>query len=68
MDFINYVNNIPNITVAKRLASVYVADYRRLEIDELKEFLIKTGTIILAVSIGVWILSNFGFNIVMCII
>lgn len=43
MDFINYVNNIPNITVAKRLASAYVADFRRLEIDELKEFLIKTA-------------------------
>lgn len=29
---------------------------------KIKEFLIKTGTIILAVSIGVWILSNFGFK------
>ena len=29
---------------------------------KIKEFLIKTGTVILAVSIGVWLLSNFGFK------
>ena len=40
MNFIKYVENIPNITIAKRIASAYVADYRRLEIEELQEFLI----------------------------
>ncbi len=43
MNFIKYVENIPNITIAKRIASAYVADYRRLEIEELQEFLIKTA-------------------------
>jgi len=43
MDFIKYVEQIPNITIAKRVASAYVADYRRLELDEIKEFLIKTA-------------------------
>lgn len=42
MDFIKYIEHIPNITIAKRLASAYVADYRRLEFDEIKEFLVKT--------------------------
>lgn len=42
MDFIKYVEQIPNITIAKRIASAYVADYRRLELEEIKEFLIKT--------------------------
>ena len=42
MDFIKYVEQIPNITIAKRVASAYVADYRRLELEEIKEFLIKT--------------------------
>lgn len=42
MDFIKYVDQIPNITIAKRIASAYVADYRRLEFDEIKEFLKKT--------------------------
>lgn len=43
MNFVNYVDQIPNITIAKRLASAYVADYRRLELDEIKEFLKKTS-------------------------
>ena len=42
MNFIKYVEQIPNITIAKRIASAYVADYRRLELEEIKEFLIKT--------------------------
>ena len=43
MDFIQFVEQIPNITIAKRIASAYVADYRRLELNEIKEFLIKTA-------------------------
>lgn len=43
MDFIQFVEQIPNITIAKRIASAYVADYRRLELSEIKEFLIKTA-------------------------
>ena len=42
MKFVDFIEQIPNITVAKRIASAYVADYRRLDIDELKEFLKKT--------------------------
>ncbi|MBQ3088516.1 MAG: hypothetical protein IJC36_02660 [Clostridia bacterium] len=42
MEFIKFVEQIPNITIAKRIASAYVADYRRLELNEIKEFLIKT--------------------------
>lgn len=42
MEFIKYIEQIPNITVAKRIASAYVADYRRLELDEIKAFLAKT--------------------------
>ncbi len=42
MNFIKFVEQIPNITIAKRIASAYVADYRRLELDEIKSFLIKT--------------------------
>lgn len=42
MEFIKFVEQIPNITIAKRIASAYVADYRRLELEEIKEFLIKT--------------------------
>ncbi len=41
MDFIKFIETIPNITIAKRVASAYVADYRRLELDELKVFLKK---------------------------
>lgn len=43
MDFINYIDQIPNITIAKRIAAAYVADYRRLELAEIKEFLAKTA-------------------------
>lgn len=43
MNFITYVEQIPNVTLAKRLATAYVADYRRLDFDEVKEFLIKTA-------------------------
>lgn len=42
MDFVKYVEQIPNITIAKRIANAYVADYRRLELDEIKTFLVKT--------------------------
>lgn len=42
MDFLKYIDQIPNITIAKRVASAYVADYRRLELEEIKEFLKKT--------------------------
>ena len=43
MEFIKFIEQIPNITIAKRIASAYVADYRRLELEEIKEFLIKTA-------------------------
>jgi len=43
MDFKNYIEQIPNITVAKRVATAYVADYRRLGLDEIKIFLEKTS-------------------------
>ncbi len=43
MDFIKFVEQIPNITIARRVASAYVADYRRLELDEIKSFLEKTA-------------------------
>ena len=43
MDFRSYIEQIPNITIAKRVATAYVADYRRLGIDELKQFLDKTA-------------------------
>ncbi len=43
MEFIKYIDQIPNITIAKRIASAYVADYRRLEFDEIKVFLAKTA-------------------------
>ena len=42
MEFIKFVEQIPNITIAKRIASAYVADYRRLDLNEIKSFLIKT--------------------------
>ncbi|MBE6774428.1 MAG: hypothetical protein E7544_09445 [Ruminococcaceae bacterium] len=42
MEFIKFVEQIPNITIAKRIASTYVADYRRLDLNEIKSFLIKT--------------------------
>lgn len=43
MEFIKYIEQIPNITTAKRIASAYVADYRRLELEEIKAFLVKTA-------------------------
>ncbi len=43
MDFRSYIEQIPNITMAKRVAAAYVADYRRLGIDEIKQFLDKTA-------------------------
>ncbi len=42
MNFKQFVEQIPNITIAKRVASAYVADYRRLELEEIKSFLLKT--------------------------
>lgn len=43
MDFRSCVEQIPNITIARRIAAAYVADYRRLTIDEIKVFLEKTA-------------------------
>ena len=43
MEFIKLIEQVPNITIAKRIATAYVADFRRLELDELKEFLVKTA-------------------------
>lgn len=43
MKFIKYIEQIPNITAAKRTAAAYVADYRRLNLEEIKEFLEKTA-------------------------
>lgn len=43
MDFCTYIDQIPNITIAKRIAAAYVADYRRLSFDEIKQFLNKTA-------------------------
>lgn len=43
MNFRNYIEQIPNITIAKRIAAAYVADYRRLGIEEIKMFLDKTA-------------------------
>lgn len=43
MNFITYVEQIPNVTLAKRLANAYVVDARRLDFDEVKECLNKTA-------------------------
>lgn len=43
MDFRSYIEQIPNITIAKRVATAYVADYRRLGMDEIIQFLEKTA-------------------------
>lgn len=43
MDFNKFVEQIPNVTIAKRVATAYVADYRRLSFEEIKEFLLKTA-------------------------
>ena len=42
MLFKQFVEQISTATVAKRVASAYVADYRRLDVDEIKGFLLKT--------------------------
>lgn len=42
MTFTQFVEQISSVLVAKRVASAYVADYRRLGLEEIKEFLIKT--------------------------
>ncbi|MBQ9967140.1 MAG: hypothetical protein IJO88_00260 [Oscillospiraceae bacterium] len=43
MNFVKYIEQIPNISAAKRTAAAYVADYRRLSLEEIKEFLVKTS-------------------------
>lgn len=43
MKFSKFVEQIPNITIARRVACAYVADYRRLDLEEIKEFLFKTS-------------------------
>ncbi len=43
MKFNEFVNQISNVNIAKRVASAYVADYRRLDLVEIKEFLLKTS-------------------------
>ena len=43
MDFIKIIEQIPNVTIAKRVAAAYVADYRRLSFEEIKDFLVKTA-------------------------
>ena len=42
MKFVQFVDELPNSIIAKRVASAYVADYRRLSLEEIKTFLIKT--------------------------
>lgn len=43
MNFIKFVEQIPNITIARRVACANVADYRRLDLEEIKECLLKTA-------------------------
>lgn len=43
LDFLKFITQIPNVTIAKRVAAAYVADYRRLSFEEIKEFLVKTA-------------------------
>ena len=43
MDFNKFIEQIPNVTIAKRIATAYVADYRRLSFEEIKECLFKTA-------------------------
>lgn len=43
MKFVDYVEQIPNISIAKKTATAYVRDARRLEFDEIKQFLIETA-------------------------
>lgn len=42
MDFLKFVEVVPNITIAKRIASAYIADYRHLELEDVKACFIKT--------------------------
>ena len=42
MKFVNYIEQLNNSVLAKRVASAYVADYRKLNMDEIKECLKKT--------------------------
>ncbi|MBQ4155846.1 MAG: hypothetical protein IJD90_03465 [Clostridia bacterium] len=42
MDFIKFVDQIPNVTIAKRIASAYVVDCKRQEFEEVKANLKKT--------------------------
>ncbi len=42
MKFIQYVDLIPNVTIAKRIANAHVADYRKLDLEEIKGCLKKT--------------------------
>ncbi len=43
LEYVEMIPNITNITFTKRLASAYVADYRRLELSEIQQFLAKTA-------------------------
>ena len=43
MNFVTYVEQIPNVTLAKRLATAYVVDSRRSDFEEVKEYLIKAA-------------------------
>lgn len=43
MEFVKLVEQFSNVMIAKRVASAYVADYRRLSLDEIKEYLVKTA-------------------------
>ena len=42
MEFIKFIDQIPNVTIAKRIASAYVVDCRRQDFDEVKTSLKKT--------------------------
>ncbi|MDD4689278.1 MAG: hypothetical protein PHE51_05975 [Eubacteriales bacterium] len=43
MEFIKLVEQTSISVIAKRIASTYVADYRRLSLEEIKSFLVKTA-------------------------
>lgn len=43
MKFVDYIEQIPNISIAKKTALAYVRDARRLEFEEIKKFLIETA-------------------------
>lgn len=44
VNFFDFVSQLSSITTARRVASAYVADYRRLDLDEIKDFLVKTAS------------------------